>query len=335
MRRKICVIIKNSRNPKAEEKLWGLSAREHLENSLNSLSFCKAKEGEWQAVLYDDMPLVTQKSLCEVADFGEKEGIMRLSLGKGVMFRAGAGKIPAFSLDKGRENLAFLSLEDEEKVALARRVLKDRQTKSLRNAGVVIPSPNLVAVDYTAKIEGGVFIAPFVEIKGKSLVKKGVEISSFTRIEDSEIGENTKIEGGVILSSIIGKDCKIGPFCVIRPKSIIGDRVRIGNFVEIKASVLGDGVKCAHLSYIGDGEVGNDTNVGCGVVFANYDGVKKHKTVVGEKVFLGCNVNLVAPLTVEDNSFIAAGTTVCHDVEENSFVIGRQKETVKKRKDKA
>lgn len=336
MRRRICVIIKNSRSTYAEKKLLGLTAKEHLEYSLSTLPFRKAKEGEWQAVLYDDMPLVTEKALFEMAEFGENHGKTELCIGKGILFKAGAvWKIPAFSLDEGNKNLCFLSLDDNDRLALAVTELKRRQTESLVAKGVDIACPQLVSVDYSVKIDEGASLSPFVEIKGNSHIGKGVKVCSFSRIEDSAIGENTLIEGGVILSSTLGKGCKIGPFCVIRPKSIIGDGARVGNFVEIKASVLGDGVKCAHLSYIGDAEVGNNTNVGCGVVFANYDGVKKHRTVVGRDVFLGCNVNLVAPITIEDNCFVAAGTTVSVDVAENSFVIGRQKEIIKERKNKA
>ncbi len=136
----------------------------------------------------------------------------------------------------------------------------------------------------------------------------------------------------------MGERSVIGPYAYLRPHSEVGDGCRVGDFVEVKNAQIHDGAKVSHLSYIGDGEIGERTNVGCGVVFVNYDGKKKSRTVVGRDAFVGCNANLIAPVTVGDGAYIAAGSTVTDDVESDSLCIARSRQTVipgwaKKRRD--
>jgi len=162
-------------------------------------------------------------------------------------------------------------------------------------------------------------------------IDKTVDIKSGAEIFSPNVFlGNTVISGETIVYPYcflkdckIGKNCNVGPFATLREGSQVGDGCRVGNFVEIKNSVLADGTKSAHHAYIGDATVGENTNVGCGVVFANFDGKSKHKTQVGKNCFLGCNTNLVAPLKIGDDCFVAAGTTVTKDADKNSFVIGR------------
>ena len=153
-------------------------------------------------------------------------------------------------------------------------------------------------------------------------------------MKDCFVGGGTTVRSTFADNARIGARCEIGPFACLRPGSVVGDGCRVGDFVEVKNSSLGDGVKAAHLAYIGDAAVGGGTNVGCGTVFANYDGREKHRTTVGRNCFLGCNVNLVAPLTLGDGVFVAAGTTVTDDADENSFVIGRSRQQTKRKKEK-
>ena len=143
------------------------------------------------------------------------------------------------------------------------------------------------------------------------------------------IGENTKVDFSYIEDSVIGSDCIIGPFARIRPNSRIGNNVKIGNFVEIKNSVIGSGTKISHLAYVGDAEVGENCNIGCGVIFANYNGRNKNKIKIGNNCFIGSNCNLIAPLCIADNSYICAGTTVTKDTNAYDFVIGRAREEIK------
>lgn len=155
---------------------------------------------------------------------------------------------------------------------------------------------------------------------------------SCSEISKSKVDDNTSVSHSMIQSSKIGKNCQIGPFSHIRPDSVIGDDCRIGNFVEIKKSNIGSGSKVSHLSYVGDATLGKNVNVGCGVIFANYDGANKHQTFVGDNVFIGSNCNLVAPLTIGDNVFVAAGSTVTKSLNDNAFCIARERETIREGK---
>ena len=151
-------------------------------------------------------------------------------------------------------------------------------------------------------------------------------------IKNSTFGKNCKIHSSVIENSEIYNDVTIGPFARLRPNSIIENNCKIGNFVEIKNSSIGENTKISHLAYVGDCEVGNDCNIGCGVIFANYDGKGKNKTKVGNHVFIGCNCNIIAPVNIEDDSYICAGTTITKDVGKDNFVIGRVRQENKPNK---
>ena len=194
---------------------------------------------------------------------------------------------------------------------------------------VLIIDPNTTFIEKSVIIENGVTIFPFVVIKGNTTIKSGTIITSFTTIIDSIIGENNQINASFINGNTIGNGSIIGPNAHLRPGNKIGDNCRIGNFVEIKNSIVGDFTKIAHLTYIGDTAVGKNCNFGCGVVTANYNGKTKSKTVIGNNCFIGCNVNLIAPVTIGNDCFIAAGTTVTKNYSDNSFIIGRVKDEIK------
>ena len=154
-------------------------------------------------------------------------------------------------------------------------------------------------------------------------------ITGMSRISDSDIGDNTSVLSAVILNSTIGENVSVGPFAYIRPGSYIADRVKVGDFVEIKNSKIDSGTKISHLTYVGDSDVGYGVNFGCGTITVNYDGLKKHRTVIGNNVFIGCNTNLVAPVEVGDNAFIAAGSTITDEIPPKSFAIARQRQITK------
>lgn len=175
-------------------------------------------------------------------------------------------------------------------------------------------------------------ISNSVTIIGDCKIGEKVVIYGDSYIEDCEIGDNTTIWSSALKHSHIGADCTVGPFAHVREHSDIGDKVRIGNFVEIKKSTIGSGSKLAHLTYVGDASIGKNCNIGCGVIFCNYDGKNKHKTTLGDNVFVGSNCNLIAPIEIEDDCFIAAGTTVTESTPKSTFVIGRQKQINKQRK---
>ena len=159
----------------------------------------------------------------------------------------------------------------------------------------------------------------------------GISIGNNCTLNNVVIGKDSDITDSFIGDSLIGKSCKIGPYARIRNNSNIGDNCKIGNFVEIKNSQLRSGVKACHLSYIGDAMVGENTNIGCGVVFANYDGKTKNVTIVGKDCFIGSNVTLIAPLKVADESYICAGTVVNKSTHNGDFVIGRVRAEAKEK----
>ncbi len=180
-----------------------------------------------------------------------------------------------------------------------------------------------IVIDKNSVIGKNVLIEDNVQILGESFVGDNCILRSGTRIEDTVLGKGCEVENSKIVASNFGKNCHIGPFANVRAGCIVGDNVKVGAFVELKNATISNGCKMAHLSYVGDADLGENVNVGCGVVFANYDGVNKQRSKIGNNVFIGCNCNIVAPVKIEDNTYICAGTTVTKDTKQGDFVIGR------------
>lgn len=189
--------------------------------------------------------------------------------------------------------------------------------------GVVLIDPTTTYIDETVKVEKGVTIYPNCFIEGDSHLMSGCTIGANSKIVNSVIGANTKIESSWIINSEVGENTTIGPMSHIREHCHIGNEVRIGNFVEMKKTVFGNKSKCAHLTYLGDCEVGVDVNIGCGVVTCNYDGKNKSKTIIGNHSFIGSNANLVAPVSIGDYALVAAGSTVTQNVPSDDMAIAR------------
>ena len=206
----------------------------------------------------------------------------------------------------------------------AERYYQIMQAHHLMDKGVGIADPS--RFDLRGSLEIGLDneIDVNVVMEGKLKLGDNNTIAPNCVIKDTIIGNNVRIfANSVIENSIIGNDCHIGPFARIRPDSVLEDHVHIGNFVEIKKSALGKKTKANHLSYIGDTEVGSCTNIGAGVITCNYDGANKHKTKIGDNVFVGSDVQLIAPVKVGDGSTIAAGSTITKDVDSNNLAISR------------
>ena len=197
------------------------------------------------------------------------------------------------------------------------------------NQGVIFMDIRRAYIEEGTRIGEGTFIYPDVILEGSVSIGRDCRIGPSTRIKDSNIGDRTEVQNSVVLESSIGNDTKVGPFAYIRPDSNIGSKCKVGDFVEVKNSSMGDGTKASHLTYIGDSDIGRDVNLGCGVVFVNYDGTNKHRTVVEDGAFIGCNTNLVSPVTVEKGAYIAAGSTVTQKVPADSLLIARAREEIK------
>ena len=201
--------------------------------------------------------------------------------------------------------------------------------KNLLVSGVEIPCPDGVCVDENVKIGKGTLILPNTVIMGQTEIGENCIIGPNSYICDTIIRNNTKLNNTQSFNSQIGSGVSAGPFVHIRPNCKIADNVHIGNFVEVKNSNVDEGSKLPHLLYVGDSDVGKDVNFGCGCVTVNYDGRNKSRTTVKDGAFLGCNTNLVAPVTVGKNAFTAAGSTITEDIPDNSLAVARSKQTIK------
>lgn len=196
------------------------------------------------------------------------------------------------------------------------------------SSGVVFTDWKSVYIDEEVSIGKGTLVEPGVMIRGKSIIGENCTIGSNSKIVDSQVMDGASIQYSIIVESSVGKNTNVGPFAYLRPNSQVGDNVKIGDFVEVKNSTIGSGTKISHLTYVGDADLGPNVNLGCGVVFVNYDGYEKRRSSVEKDAFIGCNVNLVAPLTIGEDAYIAAGTTVTKNVPPSSLCIGRPKERV-------
>jgi len=183
--------------------------------------------------------------------------------------------------------------------------------------------------DNTCKIAKSCQILYPNHILNNSVIGEGVRLLPSNYIYNSNINNGCEIGFSVIKDSTIGEGCNIGPFTHIREKCVIHQNSRIGNFCEIKNSTIGAFTKISHHAYVGDSIIGENCNIGCGVIFANFDGIKKHTITIGNNVFVGCNCVLIAPLNIADNTYICANTTVTQDTSEGDFVIGRSRAVVK------
>lgn len=194
--------------------------------------------------------------------------------------------------------------------------------RSLKKQGVKVFGNDIVVGDEVVIERGARLFSPCT-IVGKSRICSGADILPNTYVEASYVGADTRVASSTLVSCRVGMGANIGPYAHIRQDAIVGDGCRIGDFVEIKNSVLGEGCKVAHLSYVGDASVGKRVNVGCGVVFANFDGKVKRGTIVEDNCFIGCNCNIIAPSHIGRGAYIAAATTVCGEVPSKALCVGR------------
>lgn len=221
-------------------------------------------------------------------------------------------------------------INSKKQLAEAEEVMRNRVNEKLMAEGAIMVDPKSTYIGVDVKIGRDTVIYPGVILEGKTEIGRDSVIGHGCRIVDSKIGDFVEVQSSTVVESSIDDSSKIGPYAYLRPNSRIGKHVKIGDFVEVKNSNVGDNSKASHLSYIGDSDVGSDVNIGCGVVFVNYDGVSKHRSTVKDKAFIGCNVNLISPVTVEESAYIAAGSTITDDVSANSLAIARERQVEKK-----
>lgn len=234
--------------------------------------------------------------------------------------------VEAYQLENMNESLG---VNDRVALAKAQEIMKRRINKRHMLNGVTIEDPKNTYIEADVKIGQDTIIEPGVYLKGNTTVGEEVLIGSNTEIINSEIKRKASIVESTIEESVIKTESDVGPYSHIRPNTVIEDKVHIGNFVEIKNSVIHSKTLIGHHSYIGDAEIGANTNIGAGIVLANYDGKEKHKTKIGSDSFVGSNSTLVAPVTLGKKSFVAAGSVITDDISDKGLGIGRSRQVVK------
>ncbi|MFB8792613.1 MAG: bifunctional UDP-N-acetylglucosamine diphosphorylase/glucosamine-1-phosphate N-acetyltransferase GlmU [Potamolinea sp.] len=223
----------------------------------------------------------------------------------------------------------ILGINDRKQLANAYEILQERVKDTWMERGVTLIDPASITIDDTVQLQPDVIIEPQTHLRGKTVIASGSRIGPGSLIENSQIGKNVTVLYSVVSDSLVKDGARIGPYTHLRGHVEVGESCRIGNFVELKNTTLGDRTNVAHLSYLGDATLGNKVNVGAGTITANYDGVKKHRTVIGDRTKTGSNSVLVAPVTLGEDVTIAAGSVVTQDVPNDSLVIARATQVVK------
>ncbi|WP_392531187.1 bifunctional UDP-N-acetylglucosamine diphosphorylase/glucosamine-1-phosphate N-acetyltransferase GlmU [Nostoc sp. C117] len=244
------------------------------------------------------------------------------------------GQVMAVDVEDYQE---ILGINDRLQLATADEILQRRVKEKWMLAGVTLIDPTSITIDETVELEPDVIIEPQTHLRGNTVIQTGSRIGPGSLIENSHLAENITVQYSVVTDSTVQAGSRIGPYAHLRGHVQVGASCRVGNFVELKNTQLGDRTNAAHLSYIGDSVVGNQVNIGAGTITANYDGVKKHQTNIGDRTKTGANSVLVAPVTLGNDVYVAAGSTITEDVPDNSLAIARSRQVVKlgwRRKDR-
>jgi bifunctional UDP-N-acetylglucosamine pyrophosphorylase / glucosamine-1-phosphate N-acetyltransferase len=236
------------------------------------------------------------------------------------------GKVMAVDVEDYQE---ILGINDRLQLATAYEILQTRIKEKWMVAGVTLVDPNSITIDDTVELQPDVIIEPQTHLRGETVIKTGSRIGPGSLIENSQIGENVTVLYSVVADSSVQAGTRIGPYAHLRGNTQVGAACRIGNFVELKNTQIGDRTNAAHLSYLGDSTIGSKVNIGAGTITANYDGVKKHRTTIGDRTGTGSNTTLVAPINLGNDVYVAAGSTVTEDVPDDSLVIARERQLIK------
>ncbi len=224
-------------------------------------------------------------------------------------------------------NEVVSGINSRAQLAVAEKILRRRKNEELMASGVTLMDPDTTFVDADVQIGRDTVIYPFTWIEGKTVIGEGCEIGPNCRLQNMTVGNNVTGQFLYAHDAKVNDGASLGQFVHLRPDTVIDEDVKIGNFVEVKNSNVGKGSKLPHLSYIGDCDMGAGVNMGCGTITVNYDGKKKFRTVIGDNVFVGCNSNLVAPVTLNDNVYVGAGSTITKDVPNGNLAIARARQT--------
>ncbi len=220
-----------------------------------------------------------------------------------------------------------LGCNDRAQLADLARRLRDRTNLAHMRAGVAILDPETTWIDADVVIEPDVTIERNTSLHGSTVVRRGALIGPDSTVTDCEVGPGASVVRTQATGAVIGKDATVGPFSFLRPGTVLGEGAKVGAYVEVKASEIGAGSKVPHLAYVGDATIGERSNIGAGTIVVNYDGVDKHRTTVGDDVRIGSNNSLVAPVTVHDGAYTAAGSAITEDVPAGALAVGRARQS--------
>ena len=235
----------------------------------------------------------------------------------------GGYKVESYQIEDEDE---VLGVNSKAQLAQAGKILRNRINTKFMDEGVIIIDPETTYIEENVRIGEDTVIYPNVFIQGKTEIGKNCIILGNTRIEDSIIKDNVKIEASVVEKSVLEEGVTVGPFAHLRPKAHLKENVHVGNFVEVKNALLESGVKVGHLTYLGDAEIGENTNIGAGTITCNYDGKNKHKTTIGKNSFIGSNSTIVAPVNIGKKAFTAAGSVITKEIPDNTLAFGRARQ---------
>lgn len=268
------------------------------------------------ALLFPDAPIVML--------YGDAPLVCACDIERTVQMQSDA---VSFVCTENEENA--LRVTDPVQLAEVNRFMRLRINAHHAQNGVFILDLYNTFIDCDVQIQPDSVIYPNVYLKGNTTIGSSVEIMAGSLLENAMIADGVSIKSSYIYDASIGQNTTVGPFAYIRPGCVIGEKCRIGDFVELKNANIQNGTKVSHLTYVGDADVGQRVNFGCGTVTSNYDGANKFRTVIGNDVFLGCNTNLVAPVEVEDGAYIAAGSTITDRVPKDTLAIARARQVIK------
>jgi bifunctional UDP-N-acetylglucosamine pyrophosphorylase / glucosamine-1-phosphate N-acetyltransferase len=254
-----------------------------------------------------------------LASLGDANAQGELYLTDAVEALVGAGVVTVTAADADE----VLGVNTQEQLATVRGIMRRRINSALMAGGVSMPDPGRVYVDAGVTVAEGAAIYPGTHLEGATTVGAGAQVGPDAFVVDSDLGEGSRVWYSVVRGASIGTGVDVGPFASIRPGTVMHEGSKAGTFVEVKASVVGRGSKVPHLTYLGDATVGEETNIGAGTVTCNYDGFEKHETHIGDRVFIGSDTMLVAPVTVGDDAITGAGSVITRDVPAGSLAVER------------
>ena len=292
---------------------------EHKDASESELKVCEINSGMYffkAKALLDALDSITDNNAQGEYYLTDALGIICNNNGK-------AGAYTVYNPDE------IMGVNDRVQLARAEKIMRSSINEKLMLSGVTIIDPDNTYICDDAVIGTDTVIYPGTVIEGKTVIGKSVYIGPNCKLINAVIDDETDVNISTITDSTVGKRTHVGPYAYIRPGCVVGDECKVGDFVELKKAVIGNGTKLSHLTYVGDAEVGEKVNFGCGTVVVNYDGKNKYKTVIKDNAFIGCNSNLVSPVTVNEGAYIAAGSTITDEVPKESLAIARARQVIK------